>query len=67
MHHGTVFQIDLENSSIMTAKRNGLSVDPCCKPTLTRNESVIPTGVCMLVDAPLYMSRAALILLREIP
>ena len=67
MHHDTVFHIDLEISSRMTANRKGLSVDPWCKPTPTGKDFVIPTGVCMLVDAPSYMSRIASIWLHETP
>ena len=59
MYYGTLSQIDLESLSMITTKRKGLSVDPLCKPTLTGKDFVIPTGVCMLVDALSYMSRIA--------
>ena len=53
MHHGTVSQMDLEIPSIMTVKMKGHSVDPLCSPTLIGKNSVIPTGVCMLVNTKL--------------
>ena len=67
MHHGTLSQIDLEISSIMTIKMKGLIFDPWCSHTLVGKDSVIPTGVRMLVDTLLYILCITLMYLREIP
>ena len=60
MPYGTIFQIDLEISTI------GLSVNPWCRPTLTRNDSIIPP-VFMLINTLLYMSCITLMYLYETP
>ena len=48
------------NSSLMTSsttiKRNGLSPDPWCRPTLMGNSSVVPCMVLTTVDAPWYVA-----------
>ena len=62
----TVSQINLDISCIMTVKMKWLNVDPWCSPTLVGKDSVILTGVWMLVETLLYMSCIASMYLCEV-
>ena len=59
------------NSSLMisstTIDKNGLSPDPCCRPTLMGNTSVLPCVVLTTVDAPWYVASTSLTSLSETP
>ena len=47
-------------TSSTTINRNGLSPDPCCRPTLVGNSSVLPCVVLTTVDAPWYVASTSL-------